>query len=193
MSASQPAIAAETLTSRSGSGERRMRLGESDVVLVTGGASGLGAATVQRVVAQGASAVIVDLPGSAGPSSLVSWGSECGSRLPTYAMKIKCRRLLTAATELGTLRVVVNCAGVAYSRPGDRQARRVAAGGLPYGDRHQPGRHLQRATAGSCDHDRQRAARRRPRLGDHDCERCSLRRSDRPGGVRGEQGWCRRR
>ena len=32
---------------------------------------------------------------------------------PTYAMKIKCRRRLTAATELGTLRVVVNCAGVA--------------------------------------------------------------------------------
>ena len=29
-----------------------MRLGENDVVLVTGGASGLGAATVRRVVAK---------------------------------------------------------------------------------------------------------------------------------------------
>ena len=43
-----------------------MRLGEHDVVLVTGGASGLGAATVRRVVGQGASALIVDLPSSSG-------------------------------------------------------------------------------------------------------------------------------
>ncbi len=43
-----------------------MRLGENDVVLVTGGASGLGAATVRRVVAQGASALILDLPSSRG-------------------------------------------------------------------------------------------------------------------------------
>ena len=28
-------------------------------------------------------------------------------------------------------------------------------------------------------------------LRDHDCERRGVRRSDRPGGVRGEQGWCR--
>ena len=43
-----------------------MRLGADDVVLVTGGASGLGAATVRAVVAAGASAVIMDLAGSAG-------------------------------------------------------------------------------------------------------------------------------
>ena len=39
-----------------------VRLGADDVVLVTGGASGLGAATVRAVVAAGASAVIMDLP-----------------------------------------------------------------------------------------------------------------------------------
>jgi NAD(P)-dependent dehydrogenase (short-subunit alcohol dehydrogenase family) len=43
-----------------------MRPGEHDVVLVTGGASGLGAATVRRVIAEGASALILDLPNSAG-------------------------------------------------------------------------------------------------------------------------------
>ena len=49
-----------------------MRLAEEDVVLVTGGASGLGAATVRRVVA-GASALIVDLPGSAGSEFAAPW------------------------------------------------------------------------------------------------------------------------
>ncbi|WP_048695913.1 SDR family NAD(P)-dependent oxidoreductase, partial [Nostocoides australiense] len=34
--------------------------------LVTGGASGLGAATVRRLYAEGAAVVIVDLPASAG-------------------------------------------------------------------------------------------------------------------------------
>ena len=51
-----------------------MRLGERDVVLVTGGASGLGAATVRAVVAEGASALIVDLPGSAGSSAGIRAG-----------------------------------------------------------------------------------------------------------------------
>ena len=46
-----------------------MRLTEHDVVLVTGGASGLGAATVRAIVAQGASALIVDLPSSTGSAS----------------------------------------------------------------------------------------------------------------------------
>src|SRR6476661_885833 len=36
------------------------------VALITGGASGLGAATARRLFAAGASVVLVDLPGSAG-------------------------------------------------------------------------------------------------------------------------------
>ena len=39
-----------------------MRLTASDVVLVSGGASGLGAATVASVVGAGARAVVLDLP-----------------------------------------------------------------------------------------------------------------------------------
>ena len=41
-----------------------MQLSGNDVVLVTGGASGLGAATVQSVLAAGARAVVIDLPGA---------------------------------------------------------------------------------------------------------------------------------
>jgi NAD(P)-dependent dehydrogenase (short-subunit alcohol dehydrogenase family) len=90
-----------------------MRLGEHDVVLVTGGASGLGAATVRRVVAQGASALIVDLPSSFG-SELAA---ELGDRVRFAAADVRdedqVQAAVAAATQLGTLRVVVNCAGVA--------------------------------------------------------------------------------
>ena len=89
-----------------------MRLGENDVVLVTGGASGLGAATVRRVVAQGASALILDLPSSRG-SELAS---QLGERVRFAATDVRdedqVQAAVGAATDLGTLRVVVNCAGV---------------------------------------------------------------------------------
>jgi NAD(P)-dependent dehydrogenase (short-subunit alcohol dehydrogenase family) len=89
-----------------------MRPGEHDVVLVTGGASGLGAATVRRVIAEGMSALILDLPGSAG-SELAA---ELGERVRFAAADVRdedqVQAAVAAATELGTLRVVVNCAGV---------------------------------------------------------------------------------
>jgi NAD(P)-dependent dehydrogenase (short-subunit alcohol dehydrogenase family) len=81
-------------------------------VLVTGGASGLGAATVRRVIAEGASALILDLPSSAG-SELAA---ELGERVRFAAADVRdedqVQAAIAAATELGTLRVVVNCAGV---------------------------------------------------------------------------------
>ncbi len=89
-----------------------MRPGEHDVVLVTGGASGLGAATVRRVIAEGASALILDLPSSAG----AELAAELGERVRFAAADVRdedqVQAAVTAATELGTLRVVVNCAGV---------------------------------------------------------------------------------
>jgi NAD(P)-dependent dehydrogenase (short-subunit alcohol dehydrogenase family) len=90
-----------------------MRLGERDVVLVTGGASGLGAATVRRVVAQGALALIVDLPSSSGPEL----AAELGNRVRFVAADVReedqVQAAVAAAIQQGFLRVVVNCAGVA--------------------------------------------------------------------------------
>lgn len=47
------------------------------VGLVTGGASGLGRATVERLITQGASAVILDLPSSDGHNLARSLGDRC--------------------------------------------------------------------------------------------------------------------
>lgn len=47
------------------------------VGLVTGGASGLGRATVERLIQNGASAVILDLPSSDGPALAASLGDRC--------------------------------------------------------------------------------------------------------------------
>ena len=165
-----------------------MRLGENDVVLVTGGASGLGAATVRRVVAQGASALILDLPSSRG-SELAS---QLGERVRFAAADVRdedqVQAAVGAATDLGTLRVVVNCAGV--GTPGRVIGKR---GVLPLEDFRTVidinlvgTFNVLRLTAAA--HDGKRAARRRSRIGDHDRQCCGVRRSDRPGCVRGQQG-----
>ncbi len=88
-----------------------MQLRDDDVVLVSGGASGLGAATVAAVVANGARAVVLDLPGSA------RTGAVDDSRIRVVDGDVRdeadVQRAVSVAVELGTLRVAVNCAGVA--------------------------------------------------------------------------------
>jgi NAD(P)-dependent dehydrogenase (short-subunit alcohol dehydrogenase family) len=90
-----------------------MNLSENDVVLVTGGASGLGAATVRAAVERGASAVIVDLPGSDGPALATELEERVGFAAADVRDEDQVQAAIAAATERGTLRVVVNCAGVA--------------------------------------------------------------------------------
>ena len=90
-----------------------MNLGENDVVLVTGGASGLGAATVRAAVERGASAVIVDLPGSDGPALATELGERVGIAAADVRDEDQVQAAIVTAIERGTLRVLVNCAGVA--------------------------------------------------------------------------------
>jgi len=92
---------------------KRMRLTGDDVVLVSGGASGLGEATVRALVADGASAVILDLPGSPGAEV----AAELGGAVTFVPADVRNEGAVQAAVEQatshGTLRVVVSCAGVA--------------------------------------------------------------------------------
>ena len=90
-----------------------MRITDNTVALVTGGGSGLGGATVRRLVAGGAKAVILDLPGSPGESLVEELGADrvrfCGADV---CDEVGVQAAIDAAKELGELRIVVNCAGI---------------------------------------------------------------------------------
>ncbi|MGH3496717.1 MAG: 3-hydroxyacyl-CoA dehydrogenase [Nocardioidaceae bacterium] len=80
--------------------------------LVTGAASGLGLATAQRLVALGASVVVADLPSSQGQQRADELGDAARFVATDVRDEAAVQTAIDAATELGTLRVVVNCAGV---------------------------------------------------------------------------------
>jgi NAD(P)-dependent dehydrogenase (short-subunit alcohol dehydrogenase family) len=80
--------------------------------LVTGGASGLGLATVERLVGAGASAVIVDLPSSQGKDVAARLGGEVVFVPADVTDEDEVAAAVAAAQERGTLRAVVNCAGI---------------------------------------------------------------------------------
>ncbi|MBB3600649.1 NAD(P)-dependent dehydrogenase (short-subunit alcohol dehydrogenase family) [Mycolicibacterium sp. BK556] len=79
--------------------------------VVTGGASGLGLATVKRLLDHGAHVVIVDLPTSAGESV----AAELGPRARFSPADVRSTDEVTAALDLaaeaGPVRAVVHCAG----------------------------------------------------------------------------------
>lgn len=87
-----------------------MQLTDSSV-LVTGGASGLGWATAQRLARRGAGVVIVDLPGSAGEQR----AAELEGAAVFAPADVTDPDAMSAAVEqavaLGPLRAVVHCAG----------------------------------------------------------------------------------
>jgi NAD(P)-dependent dehydrogenase (short-subunit alcohol dehydrogenase family) len=79
--------------------------------LVTGGASGLGHATAERLAASGARVVIVDLPSSAGADAAAALGGVFAPADVTDPAEVAAA--VATAASLGPLRVVVNCAGIA--------------------------------------------------------------------------------
>jgi NAD(P)-dependent dehydrogenase (short-subunit alcohol dehydrogenase family) len=101
------------------------------VALVTGGASGLGAATVRTLFDAGASVVILDLPSSAGAAladelnetAATADSSQAGGTGGTRKSAVfapadvtneaEVQAAVDAAVRLGPLRIVVNCAGIA--------------------------------------------------------------------------------
>jgi NAD(P)-dependent dehydrogenase (short-subunit alcohol dehydrogenase family) len=82
------------------------------VALVTGGASGLGLATVKRLVAGGAKVVIADLPGSAGAERAAELGEGVVFAPTDVTDEASVEAAIDAASALGGLDIVVNCAGI---------------------------------------------------------------------------------
>lgn len=83
------------------------------VALVTGGASGLGRATAQKLHDDGATVVILDLPQSDGTAFVESLGERARFVPADVTDEGQVQAAVDAAVELGPLRIVVNCAGVA--------------------------------------------------------------------------------
>ncbi|WP_109471775.1 SDR family NAD(P)-dependent oxidoreductase [Ornithinimicrobium cavernae] len=99
-----------------------MQITHNTVALVTGGASGLGEATARRLLADGASVVLVDLPGGRGQELADELGDRVRFAPADVRDEDQVRAALAVASGLGDLRVAVNCAGVAT--PGRILSRR---------------------------------------------------------------------
>jgi NAD(P)-dependent dehydrogenase (short-subunit alcohol dehydrogenase family) len=84
---------------------------QDNVFIVTGGASGLGAATARMLAANGATVVIADVQAEAGQAL----AEELKGRFVRcdVTQEADAQAVVAAAVGLGTLRGLVNCAGVA--------------------------------------------------------------------------------
>lgn len=83
------------------------------VAIVTGGASGLGEATVRRLVQQGASAVICDLPSSNGNKIAQELGEKCAFAPIDVTKEDDVQSALQLSkSKFHKLDIVVNCAGI---------------------------------------------------------------------------------
>src|ERR1700728_3974784 len=86
------------------------------VFLVTGGASGLGAATANLLAAEGASVVIADINRSAGEALAVELGAAARFALTDVTSEHDAQASVDLAlSAFGHLHSLVNCAGIAPS------------------------------------------------------------------------------
>jgi NAD(P)-dependent dehydrogenase (short-subunit alcohol dehydrogenase family) len=81
------------------------------VAIVTGGASGLGLATVDRLLKEGARVVIVDLPGSNGAELAAERGVAAQFIAADVRDAEQVEAAVDAAEAMGPLRILVHCAG----------------------------------------------------------------------------------
>lgn len=81
------------------------------VALVTGGASGLGLATTEALLAHGARVVVIDLGGTPAADAVATL-DDVTFIAADVRDEAQVTAALDAAEQLGELRVVVNCAGV---------------------------------------------------------------------------------
>jgi NAD(P)-dependent dehydrogenase (short-subunit alcohol dehydrogenase family) len=79
--------------------------------VVTGGASGLGLATVEKLLAQGAKVVIADLPNSDGAAVAEKLGLNCQFVAADVTSEEQMVKVFEVVSDLGPLRATVHCAG----------------------------------------------------------------------------------
>lgn len=85
---------------------------KDSVVIVTGGASGLGGATAEAIVADGGQVVIADVNAALGAETVRRLGAAATFVACDVTSEADGRAVVDAATALGSLRGLVNCAGI---------------------------------------------------------------------------------
>lgn len=86
---------------------------KDNVFVVTGGASGLGAATARLIVANGGKVVLADVNPEAGARVEAELGSNARFVVTDVTNEESARQAFAVARALGSLRGLVNCAGIA--------------------------------------------------------------------------------
>jgi len=99
---------------------------DGSVALVTGGASGLGEATVRQLVSQGGRVVIVDLNADRGKRLAAELDDAATFARADVSNADEVQAAVDQATSMGTLRVAINCAGIGMAM------RTVGKDGTPH-------------------------------------------------------------
>jgi NAD(P)-dependent dehydrogenase (short-subunit alcohol dehydrogenase family) len=99
---------------------------EGASVIVTGGASGLGEASVRRLVARGANITIADINDERAKGVVDELGSQVEFVHTDVTLEPDVQELVRVAAGRGPIRVVVNCAGYGVAK------RIVARDGTPH-------------------------------------------------------------
>jgi NAD(P)-dependent dehydrogenase (short-subunit alcohol dehydrogenase family) len=86
------------------------------VALVTGGASGLGAATVRALADRGATCVVFDRDEARGKAFVDELGGRHALATGDVADPADAQRAVDLASSLGDLRITVNCAGIGWAQ-----------------------------------------------------------------------------
>lgn len=82
------------------------------VAIVTGGASGLGLASTKRLLAEGATVALIDLPTSDGQKVAKELGDKAHFFPADVTKSDDMAKVCQQAAELGEVRVLVHCAGI---------------------------------------------------------------------------------
>ena len=86
---------------------------KDNVFVVTGGASGLGAATAKMIVERGGKVVLVDVNPEAGAKVEAELGANARFVQTDVTSDESARNAFAVAQSMGQLRGLINCAGVA--------------------------------------------------------------------------------
>lgn len=89
---------------------------DGSVALVTGGASGLGEATVRQLVRRGGRVLIVDLNEDRGNALAAELGEVARFARADVSDADQVQAAVEQATSMGTLRAAINCAGIGIAR-----------------------------------------------------------------------------